>query len=96
MSKETLSVVMDRFGQDGVATVHGYRSSFRDWAGEQTSFPHDVCEVALAHVRGDTTVKAYARGDLLAKRAKLMAAWAAYLSKPPAKVGGDVVSLRSA
>jgi integrase len=93
LSKETLPVVMDRLGQDGV-TIHGFRSSFRDWAGETTGFAHDICEAALAHVRSDHSVRAYARGDLFGKRAKLMAQWAVYLSKPPAKTGGDVVALR--
>jgi integrase len=62
-------------------TVHGFRSSFRDWAGETTSFPPDLCEVALAHkfggVRGD-----YQRGDLLEKRRRLMEAWATFCTSP--------------
>jgi hypothetical protein len=82
-------------GQNG-ATVHGFRSSFRDWAGETTAFPHDVCEAALAHVRGDATVKAYARGDLFEKRRKLMEAWAKHCAAPPAakSKGGNVVKMR--
>ena len=89
--------VMEALGQTGVTTVHGFRSSFRDWAGETTAFAHDICEAALAHSRGDATVQAYARGDLFDKRRKLMEAWAKYCMSPPAKVGkagGDVVSLR--
>ena len=78
----------------GKSSVHGHRSTFRDFAGEATAFPHDVCEAALAHVRGDQSVQAYARGDLFLKRRKLMEAWAKYCISPPAKVGGDVVSLR--
>lgn len=59
-------------------TAHGFRSSFRDWAAEETHFPNHVCEAALAHVIDDKTEKAYRRGDLFAKRTKLMEAWASY------------------
>jgi integrase len=94
LNKMELPRVMDRLGQKGVTTVHGFRSSFRDWAGESTSFAHDICEAALAHSRGDATVQAYARGDLFTKRRALMQEWARYCSLPPAKVSGDVVNLR--
>jgi integrase len=59
-------------------TVHGFRSTFRDWASETTSFPHEVCEQALAHAIGNKTEAAYRRGDLFEKRRKLMDTWAAY------------------
>jgi integrase len=59
-------------------TVHGFRSSFRDWCGEATNFPREVAEAALAHIVGDETERAYRRGDALEKRRKLMDAWAAY------------------
>lgn len=59
-------------------TVHGFRSAFRDWAGERTNFPREVAEAALAHVVGDATERAYRRGDALEKRRALMAAWAAF------------------
>lgn len=59
-------------------TTHGFRSSFRDWCGEETHFPREVAEAALAHVVGDQTERAYRRGDALAKRRELMDAWAAY------------------
>jgi integrase len=59
-------------------TAHGFRSAFRDWAGEATSFPSDVAEAALAHVRSDKVEAAYARGDLIKKRADLMEAWGAF------------------
>ncbi len=95
MSKWAPDTCMERLGLRGVVTIHGFRSSFRDWAGETTAFAHDICEAALAHVRGDHSVRAYARGDLFDKRAKLMAAWATYLSKPPTKTTGDVVALRA-
>jgi hypothetical protein len=60
------------------ATVHGFRSSFRDWAGERTNYPRELAEVALAHVK-DKTEAAYWRGDLFEKRRKLMNAWARYI-----------------
>ena len=87
--------VMEHMGQRGVTTIHGFRSGFRDWAGETTAFAHDVCEAALAHVRGDHSVRAYARGDLFDKRRKLMEQWAAYCASPPAKSTDRVVALRS-
>lgn len=63
-------------------TVHGFRSSFRDWCGEATEFPREVAEAALAHVVGDETERAYRRGDALEKRRKLMVAWADYCEPP--------------
>jgi integrase len=60
-------------------TVHGFRSSFRDWAAESTSFPSEVIEMALAHTIGNQVEAAYRRGDLLDKRRELMQAWAGYL-----------------
>ena len=61
------------------ATVHGFRSSFRDWAGDATAFPREVAEAALAHAIGDATEAAYRRSDALEKRRKLMEAWAAFV-----------------
>jgi integrase len=63
-------------------TVHGLRSSFRDWAGETTAFPADVCEVALAHKIGGKVREAYQRNDLFDKRRPLMAEWARYCLAP--------------
>jgi integrase len=60
------------------ATVHGFRSSFRDWAGECTSFPRDLAEMALSHTVGDATERAYRRSDLFEKRRELMDAWASW------------------
>ena len=60
------------------ATVHGFRSSFRDWAGNVSNFPREVTETALAHVIGDKAEQAYRRGDALDKRRKLMEEWSAY------------------
>jgi integrase len=66
------------------ATVHGFRSAFRDWAAECTNFPNEVCEAALAHVIENKAEAAYRRGDLFDKRRKLMEAWAAYCVHPKA------------
>ncbi|MBB3957138.1 tyrosine-type recombinase/integrase [Novosphingobium sediminicola] len=59
-------------------TVHGFRSTFRDWAAETTNFPNEVCEMALAHTIPGKAEAAYRRGDLFNKRRKLMEAWAEY------------------
>jgi integrase len=61
-------------------TVHGFRSTFKDWARETTQYPNEVSEAALAHAIGDQTEAAYARGDLFHKRAGLMQDWADYLA----------------
>jgi len=74
-------------------TTHGFRSSFRDWAGDSTQFPREVAEAALAHTVGDETERAYRRGDALAKRRELMDAWAHYLE---GRQQGLVVPLRRA
>jgi integrase len=74
-------------------TTHGFRSSFRDWAGEVSPFPREVAEAALAHVVGDATERAYRRGDALEKRRLMMEAWAGYCE--PSKVG-NVVPIRRA
>lgn len=63
-------------------TVHGFRSSFRDWAAECTSFPREIAEAALAHIVGSEVERAYRRGDLFEKRRELMRAWAEFLSTP--------------
>ena len=75
-------------------TVHGFRSSFRDWAAERTGFPHEVCEMALAHTIPNAAEAAYRRGDLFEKRRKLMDAWAEYIDSPQQE--GAVIPLRSA
>jgi integrase len=80
LSDVTLSKLLKEL--DVKAVPHGFRSSFRDWAGEQTNFPREVCEFALAHVIKDKAEAAYARSDLFDKRRKLMEAWAEYLSPP--------------
>ncbi|MFN0317149.1 MAG: tyrosine-type recombinase/integrase, partial [Burkholderiales bacterium] len=76
------------------ATVHGFRSSFRDWAAERTAFPHEVCEMALAHTISNAAEAAYRRGDLFEKRAKLMTTWADYIDTP--RTEGEVIPMRNA
>ncbi|MEO6928774.1 MAG: integrase arm-type DNA-binding domain-containing protein [Casimicrobiaceae bacterium] len=68
---------------EATVDVHGFRSTFRDWAGETTAHPREVIEHALAHRLKDKAEAAYARGSLLAKRARLMADWAAYVERAP-------------
>jgi integrase len=72
-----MAIVLKRLKLENV-TVHGFRSSFRDWAGNVSSFPREVVETALAHVIGDKAEQAYRRSDALEKRRKLMEAWASY------------------
>lgn len=74
-------------------TVHGFRSSFRDWASEATGFSHEVCEMALAHTIENKAEAAYRRGDLFEKRRKLMDAWAGYCVR---KAGANVTELNQA
>ncbi|MFC3146433.1 tyrosine-type recombinase/integrase [Piscinibacterium candidicorallinum] len=77
LSDATLGAVLKRLGVD--ATVHGFRSTFRDWAAECTSHSHEVAEMALAHTIKNKAEAAYRRGDLLEKRVALMEDWARYL-----------------
>jgi integrase len=75
-------------------TVHGFRSSFRDWCKEQTNYPREIAELALAHVVADKSEAAYSRGDALDKRRQLMAAWARYCAEKP-KTAENVTPIRS-
>jgi integrase len=77
LSVMAMEMVLRRMGRDSV-TVHGFRSAFRDWAGNETQFAREVAEAALAHVIGDAAERAYRRGDALEKRRALMEAWASY------------------
>jgi integrase len=88
----TAFLVLLRRMERGELTAHGFRSSFRTWAAEMTSFPREVVEAALAHVVGDKVEAAYQRGDLFEKRRKLMDAWAAYCDQPSST--GDVVPFK--
>jgi len=81
LSDMTLSKLVKELGFD--ADVHGFRTSFRTWAQEQTNFPREVAEAALAHKIGDAVESAYARSDFFEKRRRMMEAWGAFIS------GGD-------
>ncbi|MBY5831886.1 integrase arm-type DNA-binding domain-containing protein [Rhizobium leguminosarum] len=76
LSNNAMEMQLRRMKVD--VTVHGFRSSFRDWCGEKSTFPREIAEAALAHVVGDETERAYRRGDALEKRRRLMTAWANY------------------
>ncbi len=76
MSDMTLTAVLRRMGRDNI-TVHGFRSTFRDWSAEATNFPHELAEMALAHSVSNKVEAAYRRGDMLEKRFAMMNAWAA-------------------
>ena len=93
MSDVTLTLVVGGAGGGG-ATVHGFRSTFRDWCAELTAFPRELAEAALGHVIGNKVEAAYQRGDLLARRRRLMADWAAFLSR--AMTASEVVALHAA
>ena len=80
LSATAMTMLMRRL-KVGQFTVHGFRSAFRDWVGEETHFPREVAETALAHEVGNAVEKAYRRGDALEKRRKLMAAWQAFILK---------------
>ena len=84
-------MLLRRMGR-GDLTVHGFRSSFRDWAAERTTFQNEIVEMALAHAVGDKVEAAYRRGDLFEKRRRLME-HGRFLSKAPADTA-KVVSLR--
>jgi integrase len=88
LSVMAMDMVLRRMGAS--VTVHGFRSSFRDWAGNETHFPRELAEHALAHVLGDKAEQAYRRSDALEKRRALMDAWAAYCGP---NAGSNVVKL---
>ena len=90
LSIMSMAMLLRRMGMDDV-TVHGFRSAFRDWAGDATAFPREVIEQALAHAIGDKTEAAYRRSDALEKRRALMTAWGVYCE--PKEAGSNVVSI---
>jgi integrase len=79
LSNMGMTGILRRMGRSDI-TVHGFRSTFRDWAAECTSFPNEVVEMALAHAVGNKVEAAYRRGDLFEERRRLMAAWAIRVS----------------
>lgn len=92
LSNMAMLKVLQRMGR-GDLTVHGFRSTFRDWAAETTSYPREVAEMALAHAVSDQVEAAYRRGDLFAKRRRLVEGWARYCASLP-RAKGEVVALR--
>jgi integrase len=90
LSNMAMEMILRRMKVEG-ATVHGFRSSFRDWAGNVSSFPRELTETALAHVIGDKAEQAYRRSDALEKRRKLMDAWATYCEL---KTSATIVQMR--
>jgi integrase len=98
--------VFVRLGRDGLleclrqlrdeGTVHGFRSTFRDWAAETTAYPNELLEIALAHTIGNKAEAAYRRGDMMEKRRRLMADWAAYCEQQPANSRDNVVAIGAA
>ena len=91
LSDMSLSAVLRRMKLP--VTIHGFRSSFKDWASEATSYPNELSEAALAHITGDKVERAYRRGDALERRRELMEAWARFLT---ADAAGNVVPMRKA
>jgi len=77
ISNMAMAELLKRMGRNDI-TVHGFRSAFRDWAAERTNYANHVVEMSLAHVIGDKVEAAYRRGDLFAKRSRLMADWARF------------------
>ncbi len=90
---QALARVLKRMGHDNI-TVHGMRSAFSDWAHEQTAHANHTIELALAHNVGNEVERAYRRGPMVAKRARLMTDWAKYCATPPVtQTGADVVPI---
>ena len=81
ISNMAMLALLHRMGRDDL-TAHGFRSTFSDWCAEQTSFPSEVREMALAHTVADKVEAAYRRGDLFEKRRQLAEAWAAFCDSP--------------
>jgi integrase len=94
LGKMALLKQLKRMGYNDL-TVHGFRSSFRDWAAERTNFPAEVAEMALGHAVSDKTVAAYNRSDLFDRRRRLMAAWATFCTAPEQRARRNVASLHS-
>ena len=87
LSSMAMLKLLGRMGRDDL-TVHGFRSTFKDWAAEQTSFPNELSEMALAHTIESKVESAYRRGDLLERRREMMEAWAAFAYRPQ---GGNII-----
>lgn len=79
LSNMAMSMLLRRMGLESV-TVHGFRSSFKDWSLDQTEFPDELSEEALAHIVGSKVRRAYRRGEALERRRRLMNEWATFVS----------------
>lgn len=84
LSENAMLAVLRRMGRSEI-TVHGFRSTFRDWCAEQTAFPREIAEAALAHINKDRVEAAYLRSDLLRRRYRLMQRWAKYATTTSGK-----------
>ncbi|AZQ51736.1 tyrosine-type recombinase/integrase [Burkholderia cenocepacia] len=91
LSNMAMLELLRRMGR-GELTVHGFRSTFRDWAAERTNFPREIAEAALAHISADKVELAYLRSDFFQKRRQLMTAWAKYCNEP--RKSAEVVAIR--
>jgi integrase len=91
LSDMSLTAVLRRMKRDDM-TVHGFRSTFRDWCAEATAYPRELAEAALAHTLRDKVEAAYQRGDMFDKRRRLMDEWATFCARPVAE--GHVLPLR--
>ncbi|HEV2594232.1 MAG TPA: site-specific integrase, partial [Sphingomicrobium sp.] len=92
LSSNALLALIERMDRKGQMTGHGCRSTFRDWALEQTNFPWELAEMSLGHTVGTKVERAYARGDAREKRREIMQAWADYCSMSKPK-GDNIVSM---
>jgi integrase len=92
LSNMVFLMLLRRVGR-GDLTAHGFRSSFRVWCAEQTNFPSEVAEAALAHTISDKVVAAYVRTTFFDRRRQLMNAWAAYCGKPSVKRSAEVLPI---
>jgi len=88
LTNMAMAALLDRMGRNDI-TVHGFRSTFRDWCAEATNYPREIAEAALAHTNKDKTEAAYQRGDFFDRRREMMGEWAAFASRPIRKVASD-------
>ena len=93
LSNMAMAMLLKRMKRDDL-TVHGFRSTFRQWCAEATNAPRELAEAALAHTLRDKVEAAYQRGDMMEKRRRLMADWAAFCVRP-ATLAGTVVPIRA-
>lgn len=92
INSRSLLDLLERMGRKDI-TAHGFRSTFRDWCAEQTNYPREICEQALAHTVGSAVERAYQRGDVIDKRRRLMDDWAGYCAR--VQPTGNVIAIRA-